>query len=154
MECFESRFWFNLPVFHTNYISNCSLSSRLFTYQVFSGVSLKKLASSRSKMYREPMKWRQYRRKWGKFGLLNLLNKDGDLSFLFSVCSWRHTFMQIKRPPCWCSSQVWNFMQIYRHLYRALFQILCFMGISGEKIQNHKRIFSLGYLCFWTKRRA
>ena len=33
-------------------------------------------------MYREPMKWRQYRRKWGKFGLLNLLNKDGDLSFL------------------------------------------------------------------------
>ena len=32
-------------------------------------------------MYREPMKWRQYRRKWGKFGLLNLLNKDGDLSF-------------------------------------------------------------------------
>ena len=82
MECFELRFWFNLPVFHTNYISNCSLSSRLFTYQVFSGVSLKTLASSRSKMYREPMKWRQYRRKWGKFGLLNLLNKDGDLSFL------------------------------------------------------------------------
>ena len=33
-------------------------------------------------MYREPMKWRQYRRKWGKFGLLNLLNKDGDLSFI------------------------------------------------------------------------
>ena len=33
-------------------------------------------------MYREPMKWRQYRRKWGKFGLLNLLNMDGDLSFI------------------------------------------------------------------------
>ena len=52
---------------------------------------------------------------------------------LFSVCSWRHTFMQIKCPSCWCSSRVWNFMQIYRHLYRTLFQILCFMDISGKK---------------------
>ena len=52
---------------------------------------------------------------------------------LFSVCSWRHTFMQITRPPCWCSSRVWNFMQIYRHLYRVLFQMLCFMDISSEE---------------------
>ena len=48
---------FNLRDFPTNYISNCFISSRHFTYQIFSSVTLKTLAFSR-KIYREPMKWR------------------------------------------------------------------------------------------------
>ena len=80
-----SRCRTNLRDFHINYISNCSIRSRLSAYQVFLSVTFKTLASSCSKMYREPMKWLrdkcQYRHKWGKFDPFYLLNKPSDLSF-------------------------------------------------------------------------
>ena len=73
----------------------------------------------------------------------------------FSICSWRHKFMQIKRPPCCCSPRVWNFMQIYRHLYRALFQILLFYGYFRWKKSRITRQYILPRITvLWTKRRA
>ena len=75
----------NLRDFYINYISNCSIRSRISAYQVFLSVTFKTLASSCSKMYREPMKRLhdqcQYRHKWGKFDPFYLLNKPSDLSF-------------------------------------------------------------------------
>ena len=51
-----SRCSLNFRDFPTNYISNCSIRSRLSTYQVFSSVTLKSLASCSSKMHCEAMK--------------------------------------------------------------------------------------------------
>ena len=52
-----SRFRLNLHDFLANYISNCSIRSKLSNYQVlFSSVTLKNLASSCGKMYREAVK--------------------------------------------------------------------------------------------------
>ena len=51
-----SRCCIKLQDFFTNYVSYCSIRSRLSTYQVFLSVALKTLASSYLKMYRKPIK--------------------------------------------------------------------------------------------------
>ena len=54
-----SRFRLKLREIPSNYISNCSVRSRLPSRQVFfSNVTLKTIASSYCKLYREPMKCR------------------------------------------------------------------------------------------------
>ena len=49
---------FKIALFFTNYLSNCSIRSRLSTCQVFPNVTLNTFASNYLKMYREPIKWR------------------------------------------------------------------------------------------------
>ena len=53
-----SPFRLKLREIPSNYTSNCSIRSRLSSRQVFPSVTLKTIASSYCKMYREPMKWR------------------------------------------------------------------------------------------------
>ena len=56
-----SQFRLKLRLFSTNYISNCSIRSRISTYQVFFlSIALQTLGSNYLKMYCEAVKWRAW----------------------------------------------------------------------------------------------
>ena len=55
-EHFASRCRKKLRDFSANYITNCSIHSRLSTHLFFSRVALKTFVSNYLKLYREPMK--------------------------------------------------------------------------------------------------